>query len=309
MTWRPQGPARPLGHLPRANLGLGQLGLSQASNGGERELGRPGHRLGSGRAGQSGQPWPGGLSPAGAGGGPSQEGWGPDFPGQSQGLPGEWARCAGPILPVCPQPCQTDEYRTLQTPPTWASSHHGLGVQKPADHKHREKTLALQTHDQGQPGPKNCTLPSQGRRLRVRGAQEGLSGNGAVGPGGSPDFWSHQFPAGLAGPWAGPKGQTREGTRGRGAGSPLGPAQQHLPVSSCPRGQATWQGLSLQPLYQPVPGAQRWGWCEEEQTAASSHGVRARQGPWQDGTPELPGGGHRSPAACVGVARVLALGQ
>lgn len=96
---------------------------------------------------------------------------------------------------------------------------------------HREKTLALQTHDQGQSGPKNCTLPSQGRRLRVRGAQEGLSGNGAVSPGGSPDFWSHLFPAGLAGHWAGPKGQTREGTRGRGAGSPLGPAQQHLPVS------------------------------------------------------------------------------
>lgn len=93
-----------------------------------------------------------------------------------------------------PQPCQIDESRTLQTPPTWASSHHGwlsrtllTTAEAGFPTVHLEKTLDLQTQDQGQSGPKNWTLHPQGRRLRARGVQEGLSGNGAVGPGGSPD--------------------------------------------------------------------------------------------------------------------------
>lgn len=47
-----------------------------------------------------------------------------------------------------------------------------------------------------------------------------------------------------------------------------------------PRGK----GSACSHRHQPMPGAQRWGWCKK-QTVTSSHGVRARQGLWQDGMP------------------------
>lgn len=157
---------------------------------------------------------------------------------------------------------------------------------------HREKTLALQTHDQGQSGPQELHPPFPGKEAegeRGSGRSEWEWGSGPRGAA------QTSGPTGFQQGWPG-TGQDQGDRPEKGHGDEVR-ALLWAPLSTCPcqvaQGVRPYgKGSVCSHCHQPVPGAQRWGWCKEKQTVASSHGVRARQGPWQDG---IPGAARRKP--------------
>lgn len=115
--------------------------------------------------------------------------------------------------------------------------------------------------------------------------------------------------------WAlgGTKGTDQGSDGGRGVGSCLGPAQQHLPVSSCLSGQATRQGPSLQPQEPAHARSSEKGLAKED-----AHSRPTALSPWCQspdraaagtGTPAATGGCHRSQVGFVGITCVLASRQ
>lgn len=174
---------------------LGKLDLFPGTRGGVGEWRKLGtaSALGLGWQGQGkpfrlhcqqvGQPWPRSLNPRPRPvSGPSCEGRGPAFLGQSQGLPGEWQGRACPHS-VCLAHRSAKNRWTKETlfrlpqpgrTPTTAWLLRRNVLTTAFSTVYLEKGLALQTHGQGQSGPKSGTLHPQGRRLRDIGSQEGL---------------------------------------------------------------------------------------------------------------------------------------
>lgn len=165
-----------------------------------------------------------------------------------------------------PQPCQIGESRTLQTPPTWASSHHGwlsrtllTTAEAGFPTVHLEKTLDLRI--KASLGPRTDP-PSPGKEA------EGERGSGRSewewgrGPRGQP----RRCPAGLARHWAGPKGQTRGGTWGRGTGLSSGPRSAASACVKMPKGSGH--------VARAQPAATVTSPCQELRDGA---GARSRQ--------------------------------
>lgn len=162
-------------------------------------------------------------------------------------------------------------------PYPWKSSDSPRSTQAPT--AHLRQGLTPQTPSEGQAGPENCTLHSQGlgRVSEQEAEQQTQSGSPA-------SLTAPPSPAGPVQPQAGPRGQTAGAPQGPGGGSVL--PQPH---------SVAWLGHARGPACSP---------CHHQTGPGSSlNSVRARKRHCEMG---VPGATSRKPRvrACVGDAHV-----